>query len=77
MIELSKQQENENGQPWISLSWKFIRIHNELNVVAFCKQGHPIYLGRHIIAHNGIVSPALICTNCDFHDHVKLLNWTQ
>ena len=31
----------------------------------------------HDIDANGIIFPSLDCPECDFHDHGKLLNWSE
>lgn len=31
--------------------------------------------GSHEIADDGVVSPSVVCPNCDFHDHVTLVGW--
>jgi hypothetical protein len=43
-----------------------------------CSHGHAVSLRGHSIAADGLVSPSVVCLTpgCDFHDHVRLSNWT-
>ena len=42
-----------------------------------CPNGHLGGLGDHTIADDGTVSPSVVCPRpgCDFHDHIRLVDW--
>ena len=49
--------------------------------VMTCPNGHAFSIsgGRfgsvHTIAHDGVVSPSVVCPRCAFHDFVQLVGW--
>jgi hypothetical protein len=42
-----------------------------------CSNGHIGSLAAHEIAKDGKVTPSVVCMtkNCNFHEHIRLLNW--
>lgn len=42
-----------------------------------CRNGHLATLTDHQIAHDGTVTPSVVCPadGCDFHEHVQLAGW--
>lgn len=44
-----------------------------------CSRGHAIVLRGHSISSKGAVHPSVVCRTkgCDFHDWVKLKDWTD
>ena len=44
-----------------------------------CTRGHAIVLSGHRISSEGTVRPSVVCRTkgCDFHDWVKLKEWTD
>lgn len=42
----------------------------------YCSKGHSGLLSDHTIAHDGAVMPSVQCTECDYHHHIKLEQWS-
>lgn len=58
-------------------TWKrvFFKDDNQETALYTCPNGHSGLLDEHQISSDGTVSPSIICTECDFHDFVKLVGW--
>lgn len=60
------------------LSWKpYKRPDGSQGAIFTCPNGHTGSLEGWDIASDGAVSPSVDCSpnGCDFHDHIRLLDW--
>jgi hypothetical protein len=62
-------------------SWKRVRVTNPAHagdrVLYTCPNGHTGRLNGWDVDLEGRVTPSVDCTQdgCDFHDHIRLLEW--
>lgn len=58
-------------------SWRDMFAERRMAIVACPKCGQTYSLRGHTIADDGTVSPSLVCPAkaCDFHEHVRLMDW--
>jgi len=56
-------------------TWKRVTVDGQPDQALYtCPNGHTGLLD-HEIAVDGTVSPSVVCTECDFHDFIRLLDW--
>ena len=62
---------------YVPLTWLPIKlVKNELTARVICGNGHPGVLIEHDILDDGIVIPSLQCSECNWHETVKLEDWS-
>lgn len=66
------------GEDWYTpLTWLPIKlVKDELTARVICGNKHPGVLVEHDIANDGTVTPSLQCSECDWHETVKLEDWS-
>lgn len=58
-------------------TWKYVYDGIRYSAIVICpKCKMKLSLLRHTISNDGTVSPSLVCLGCDFHDFIKLDNWS-
>lgn len=80
MIEVQRSDDGQAPVPW----WcPLIRESGRRDALLKCPNGHIGILDTgpdgHSIYRNGLVSPSVVCPEdgCNFHDHVRLLEWQK
>lgn len=83
MVELERSDEPIQDRP--RGTWKPLRLAEGGESATVCcpRCGQVATLEDHTIAPNGDVGPSVVCPwpiqcgNCDWHDTIRLLGWTE
>lgn len=69
----------KSGEGWATpLTWLPIKLDkNKLSARIICGNSHPGILEIHEILSDGTVTPSLVCSECDWHETVKLEDWSE
>lgn len=58
-------------------TWRRLKLASgEISATVVCARGHVGSLEDHGIAQDGSVSPSLVCSECEWHEYVRLEGWT-
>lgn len=59
------------------LTWKGLQAGQGRSASVTCANGHSATLTDHQIAPDGAVTPSLVCPECDWHEFVRLIGWSD
>lgn len=62
-----------------ALTWRPVHIDNRWSAALTCGNGHYGLIDEHQIAHDGVVTPSVVCTEsgCYWHEWVVLVGWAE
>ena len=74
MISIKRAKPDDH---WLDepLTWQAIGTPSGRSAAVSCSNSHRGTLEDHQIGVDGAVTPSLVCSECDWHEFVRLMGW--